>query len=119
MSDHSKGSFVGICSVTAGVNFVEKHIGLENQTKGLDIEFSLRGKEIKSYIDDLNNTKEIFKRKNFFRSKNELKNSIFKRSIYASKDIKKGEKFSKNNIVTKRPDMVYHQFIFKNNWLKI
>ena len=103
LSDHSKGSFVGICSVTAGVNFVEKHIGLENQTKGLDIEFSLRGKEIKSYIDDLNNTKEIFKRKNFFRSKNELKNSIFKRSIYASKDIKKGEKFSKNNIVTKRP----------------
>ena len=69
LSDHSKGSFVGICSVTAGVNFVEKHIGLENQTKGLDIEFSLRGKEIKSYIDDLNNTKEILKEKIFLEVK--------------------------------------------------
>ena len=119
MSDHSKGSFVGICSVTAGVNFVEKHIGLENQTKGLDIEFSLRGKEIKSYIDDLNNTKEILKEKIFLEVKNELKNSIFKRSIYASKDIK-GEKFSKNNIVTKRPGYSFIPiYFFKNNWLKI
>ena len=103
LSDHSKGSFVGICSVTSGVNVVEKHIGLDGQKNGLDIEFSLRGKEIKNYINDLNNTKEIFKRKKFFRSKNELKNSIFKRSIFVSKKINKGDKFSKENLITKRP----------------
>ena len=42
-------------------------------------------------------------KKNFFRNKNENKSKIFRRSIFATKNIKKGEKFSKDNIRVIRP----------------
>ena len=42
-------------------------------------------------------------KKFFFRSKNENKSKIFRRSIFTTKNIKKGEKFSKNNIRVIRP----------------
>ena len=39
----------------------------------------------------------------FFRNKSENKSKIFRRSIFTTKDIKKGEKFSKDNIRVIRP----------------
>ena len=51
------------------------------------------------------NTYNRITKKKFFRSKHELKNKIFRRSIYAVKDIKKNEKFSRNNIRSFRPDV--------------
>ena len=45
--------------------------------------------------------KQIF---NFYRNKAEMKNRIFRRSIYCIKEIKKGDKFSKNNIASFRPE---------------
>ena len=41
--------------------------------------------------------------KNFFRNVSEEKSKIFKRSIFVVKNIKKGEKFNKNNIRRIRP----------------
>ena len=40
----------------------------------------------------------------FTRSKNELENKVFRRSVYAIKDIKKGDILSKKNIKTFRPE---------------
>ena len=39
----------------------------------------------------------------FFRNKSENKSKVFRRSIFTTKDIKKGEKFSKDNIRVIRP----------------
>ena len=33
-----------------GAEFFEKHIALDNQTDGVDIEFSAKGSEIKDYV---------------------------------------------------------------------
>ena len=44
-----------------------------------------------------------YPKKNFFRNKSENKSKIFRRSIFTIKNIKKGEKFSKNNIRVIRP----------------
>ncbi len=104
LSDHSLGSEIAEYSLIAGAQVFEKHIALENQIKGLDIEFSLKGKNIKIYIDNLKKTYQLIKERNLNRSKNELKNKVFRRSIYAIKDIKKGDKFTKKNIQTFRPD---------------
>ncbi len=104
LSDHSLGSEIARYSLIAGATVFEKHIALQNQKYGLDLEFSCKGKDFKIYNNDLKKTFELIKNQKLYRSKNELKNSIFRRSIYAIKNIKKGEVFSKKNIKTFRPD---------------
>jgi pseudaminic acid synthase len=103
LSDHSTDNRVAITSIAAGAEVIEKHIALDNQKKGFDIEFSLKGKEIKKLRDDIDIAYKLLGKKIFFRNKSENKSKIFRRSIFAIKDIKKGEKFSKNNIRVIRP----------------
>lgn len=103
ISDHSKDNRVAIAAVASGAEVIEKHIALENQKDGLDIDFSLKGKEIKKLRDDIDVTFELLGRKYFFRNKTENKSKKFRRSIFTTKEIKKGEKFTKENIRVIRP----------------
>ncbi len=103
LSDHSKDNRVSIAAVAAGAEVIEKHIALDKQKKGLDIEFSLKGKEIRKFVDDIKTSYDLIGKNNFYRDKSEENSKIFRRSIFAVKDIKKGEKFSKKNIRIIRP----------------
>lgn len=82
---------------------MEKHIALERQKKGFDIAFSLKGKEIKDYVQVIKDTSLMMGKKYFFRNRSENHSLQFRRSIYAICDIKKGEKFTENNIKIIRP----------------
>ena len=103
LSDHSKDNRVAIAAVAAGAEVVEKHIALDKQKRGLDIEFSLKGKEIKKFKEDINLAYNLLGKKYFFRNKSEKKSKIFRRSIFATENIKKGEKFNNQNIRRIRP----------------
>ena len=104
LSDHSLGSEIAKYSLISGATVFEKHIALQNQKKGLDLAFSLKGKELKIYNNDLKKTFQFIANKKLTRSKNEMENKIFRRSIYAVRDIKKGDILSKKNIQTFRPE---------------
>ena len=103
LSDHSKDNRVAIAAIAAGAEMVEKHIALDKQKRGLDIEFSLKGKEIKKFKEDINLAYNLLGKKYFFRNKSEKKSKIFRRSIFATENIKKGEKFNNQNIRRIRP----------------
>ena len=103
ISDHSTDNRVAITAIASGAEVIEKHIALDNQTKGFDIDFSLKGKEIKKLRDDIDVTFKLLGKNSFFRNKSENKSKVFRRSIFTTKDIKKGEKFSKDNIRVIRP----------------
>ena len=53
LSDHSKDNRVAIAAISVGAEIIEKHIALEKQKHGLDIAFSLKGREIKKFKDDM------------------------------------------------------------------
>ena len=96
------------------VELVEKHISLENDNRGLDSEFSISGSEIKKFKDDIFKAKKLLGKNYFLRNKSEDKNKIFRRSIYVSQNIKKGEKFSSNNLKILRPLIgLQPKFFFK------
>ena len=82
---------------------IEKHIALDNQKKGLDIEFSLKGKNIAIFRENIDLAYNLRGKDYFFRNKSENKSKIFRRSIFATENIQKGEKFSKLNIRVVRP----------------
>jgi len=103
ISDHSTDNRVAIAAIASGAEVIEKHIALDNQKKGLDINFSLKGKEIKKLRNDVDVAFKLLGKKSFHRNINENKSKIFRRSIFAIKNIKKGEKFTKENIKVVRP----------------
>ena len=102
-SDHSIDNKIVAAAIAAGAEVIEKHIALEGQTKGFDLAFSLKGREIKDYVQVIKDTSLMMGKKYFFRNKSENQSLQFRRSIYAVSDIKKGEKFTKKNIRVIRP----------------
>ena len=103
LSDHSLDNHVAITAIGAGAELVEKHIALENQKKGLDIKFSLKGRKIKDFKKAMRDTYNLLGRYYFYRNSSENKSKIYRRSIFIVKDIRKGEKFTKKNIRRIRP----------------
>ena len=89
--------------MAAGAEIIEKHIALDNQKKGLDIEFSLKGKEIKHFRRDIDLASDLLGKSFFFRNSSEKNSKIFRRSIFTIKKINKGEKFNVKNIRRIRP----------------
>lgn len=104
LSDHSKGSIISEYSIFMGAEVFEKHITLSNIKNAVDKEFSLKNIEIRNYKNKLERAFNFIKNKNFFRSKNELKNIYYRRSVYATTDIYPGEVFTKKNIKNLRPN---------------
>ena len=102
-SDHSTDNSVAMLAISRGARVIEKHIALDGQKDGLDIEFSIKGKEIKKFKEDMLKAWTLLGKNKFFRTDNELKNIKFQRSIYVIKYITKGDMFSTNNIKRIRP----------------
>ena len=103
ISDHSTDNRVAIAGIASGAEVIEKHIALDNQKKGFDIDFSLKGKEVKKLRDDIDVAVNLLGKDFFFRNKSENKSKVFRRSIFTTKNINKGEKFTKENIRVIRP----------------
>ena len=103
LSDHSTDNRIAMTSIALGAEVIEKHIALKNQKKGFDIKFSLKGDEIKKFRDDISSVYKLIGKKFFYRNKSENKSKIFRRSLFCIRNIKKGEKFSKENIKVIRP----------------
>jgi pseudaminic acid synthase len=123
LSDHSKGNFIAPLAVSLGAEFFEKHIALDNQKKGVDIEFSAKGKQIKEYSEALKDSYSLlYSKKNKLSSDYKMK--VFRRSIFAVENIEKGEKFTKFNIKRIRPGhgiapYYYEKLLGKKNPRKI
>ena len=111
-SDHSIDNSIAKAALVAGAEIFEKHIALKN-IKGADYEFSLKGNEIFEYAQDLKNTHLLLGKNTFYRKSSEKNYRKYRRSIYTSKSIKKGEKFDKNNIVVIRPGFGLQPKYFK------
>ena len=103
LSDHSIDNNIAVAAVSAGAEIFEKHIACNDSKKSPDFKFSLYENEIGIYRKLIDDTYEMFKKKTFYRHNNENFYKKFRRSIYAIKNIKKGEILDKNNIKLLRP----------------
>lgn len=103
LSDHSIDNNIAVAAVSAGAEIFEKHIACKDSKKSPDFKFSLYENEIGIYRKLIDDTYEMFKKKTFYRHNNENFYKKFRRSIYAIKNIKKGEILDKNNIKLLRP----------------
>ncbi len=103
LSDHSKDNIIAKLAIASGADIIEKHIALRARPESLDYKFSIRDKEIRQFRNDIDLAYKLIGKNKFYRSSSELKNRKFRRSIYISKDINKGEIFTKENLKKVRP----------------
>lgn len=103
LSDHTPGIGVAIAAIAFGASIIEKHFTLNKEDGGLDDSFSIDPTELSNLVCESKRAWESKGKIYYGISKSEKKSLMFKRSIYSCKDIKKGEKFSKNNLKIVRP----------------
>ena len=103
LSDHSMGSLAAVVAVSTGATIIEKHICLSRKIKNPDSAFSMEIEEFKSMIQDVHNAVQIKGEVKYGPNPGEIKNLRFRRSLFAVKDIKKGEPFTVQNIRSIRP----------------
>lgn len=102
-SDHTSDILAPIIAYVKGATIIEKHIKLSENDKTIDSKFSLSVKKFSLMIEHLRNTKLSFGSSKVRINKGEKFANKRKRSIFAIKDIKKGEKITKSNIDCLRP----------------
>ena len=103
-SDHSLGIQVPIIAASLGAKVIEKHFTISKKMVGPDHVASLNPKELISMVKAIRSTEIILGKNKKFVSKSERKNILIARkSLFAARDIEKGEKFSFNNLVCLRP----------------
>ena len=103
-SDHTLGIEVDIAAVAMGASCIEKHFTLDKTMEGPDHKASLEPEELKEMVEAIRNIEKALGSSEKNPSPSESINiDIARKSIVASRSIKKGDKLSSKNITTKRP----------------
>ena len=108
LSDHTLDDLAAITSVAVGGCVIEKHIKLSNDSKSIDSFFSMTENNFKLMIDRIRMVEKILGKNNYQISKSSKLNFKSRRSIYVSKNLKRGDKLNKNNIKIVRPGLSIH-----------
>ncbi len=103
-SDHSKGILVSLAAYILGAKIIEKHITLDKKLDGPDHGSSIEPKKFKELIDTAKNLQIILgKTKKTLTKSEKINKPYIRKSIYSKTYIKKNDKFSKENLILKRP----------------
>jgi N-acetylneuraminate synthase len=108
LSDHTLGVAVPIAAVALGACIVEKHITLSRSIPGPDSAFSLEPFEFKAMVDAIRITEKSLGSICYEVNENEKASRIFRRSLFAVRDIKAGEVLTEQNVRSIRPGYGLH-----------
>ncbi|ELS3708374.1 N-acetylneuraminate synthase [Campylobacter upsaliensis] len=118
-SDHTEGIVASLGAVALGAVVIEKHFTLDKTMEGPDHRASLEFEELKALCKGIRELEKALGSGIKKASKSEAKNKIIARkSLVAKREIQKGEKFSEQNLTTKRPGsgisaMRYEEYLGK------
>jgi len=105
LSDHTLGMAASIAAVAHGATIIEKHFTLNRADGGVDSAFSLEPKEMKNLVIETERARSSIGNISYGPTESEKGNIKFRRSIYISSDITKGDHLDSNNIKVIRPGL--------------
>lgn len=102
LSDHSCGSIGAIAAVSLGARVIEKHVRIDGVSSA-DSAFSMNMDEFSQMVRDARNARLISKGPDYTLSQKERSSTVFRRSLFAVKDIEAGDEITMENIRSIRP----------------
>ena len=103
-SDNNAGIEVPVQAAFAGASIVEKHFILKRSLGGPDASFSLEPEEFEVMVRRTRDAETVQGKVHYgSASSKEQYNKRYRPSIWVSRDVRKGEKFTKENIRCVRP----------------
>ncbi|MFZ0731453.1 MAG: pseudaminic acid synthase [Candidatus Sulfotelmatobacter sp.] len=108
LSDHSMTVAVPVAAVALGACIIEKHLTLSRSEPGPDSAFSLEPHEFKQMVYVVRTAEKALGDVHFGVSAREASSRVFRRSLYAVQDIKRGELFTAANVRSIRPARGLH-----------
>lgn len=102
LSDHSEGSLGAIVGVSLGACVIEKHVCLPG-VESPDSRFSMQIGDFAQMVLDVRNAKLLLRKSGYKLTEKEKSSTVFRRSVFAVKDIKEGELFTDDNLRVIRP----------------
>lgn len=103
LSDHTLGIAVPVAAVALGACVIEKHFCLSRDEPGPDTAFSLEPKEFRAMVDAVRTAERAIGTVSYSRSAKEEATAVFRRSLFAVKNIAEGEELTEKNIRSIRP----------------
>lgn len=114
LSDHTSGHSVPLGAVTLGATVVEKHFILDRKLGGIDSAFSMEPKEFKEMVLNVRQLEEALGSAEIVANDKVEKTRERGRSLFAVKDIRKGDVFSEDNVRSLRPGCGLHPKYLKD-----
>lgn len=103
LSDHTLGFVVPVTAVALGGAIIEKHLTLRRSDGGPDSHFSLEPDEFRQMVESVRIAEQAVGEPSFELTDSQRPSIQFRRSLFASKTIRSGETFTRENVRSVRP----------------
>ena len=103
LSDHSMGHMSAVTAVALGAQIIEKHFCISREIENPDASFSMTPEEYRAMVDEVRSVEAAIGEPVYGISKSEEPSMVFRRSVFAVKDIAQGEAITEENTRIIRP----------------
>ncbi|GAA6130919.1 pseudaminic acid synthase [Halopseudomonas sabulinigri] len=103
LSDHTLDNTTAIASVVLGASIIEKHFTLDRSGGGPDDSFSLEPPELMALCRDSKTAWRALGKVDYGRKSSEQGNARFRRSLYITSALRKGDVLTRDNVRSVRP----------------
>jgi N-acetylneuraminate synthase len=103
LSDHTMGVGVAVAAVALGASIIEKHFTLARADGGVDSAFSLEPDELEALVIETGRAAAAMGRVSYGPTEAERKSLVFRRSLFAVRDIEAGEVLTEESVRIIRP----------------
>lgn len=103
LSDHTLGMTASVVAAAMGCSIIEKHLTISRSDGGPDSGFSMEPTEFETMVNEIRNVELVLGSEDWCMQPSEMESRRFKKSLYITENVSKGELATNKNVRSIRP----------------